>query len=239
MRRTTARAFITSLVILGAGALTSWLPLPDDGTAHAGEGCTDPTPGAGGKLEFTFYGFLSENHFASAEGDVCPDATEVWTFTNFGPPFAFDQYIGTRVLPEKGLVSIHVLVPNGDQLSLEAAEEYRAIHRRAEGLVTYTVNVTGNGISLARYRVEACRGAVQISGPCIFEPRGLLPTAVVSPSGTAPPKSSPPPTPVPALPPTGGGGGSNGRFLQIAGASAVGMAGIVALAGAAWLRRRA
>lgn len=241
-QRDVSRLFIAFVLIIVAALATA---LPGTNRGLAGEACTDPTPGAGGELEFTFYGFLSENHFASADGDVCPDETEVWAFTSLVPPATLHQYIGARVIVESGQVLITLRLPNGEEISMEPGEEYRAIHRDEEDLVTYSVMVTGTGTELARYRVEACRGGVPFGGPCIFERRGLYPTPVISPSATAPPthRVSPThgvsPTAPPGLPATGSGTGKSGRALPISVvASVASLAALVLLAAAAMKLRR-
>jgi len=228
-------------------------------SARPGQACEDPTSDGGGELSFA--GFGTPNHNVTLQADVCPAQQDVWTFSTFTVPL--DQAIGIKITEKQGTVVVTLQRPDGSLVPLAPGEEYRAV----EGIVavTYRITVAGTGTGLASYRLQACRSAVEIAGPCQFSeeptpdpivqpPDQLTPPTDLSPPGQlSPPQETPtsgglsPPgtspyqqsaaaTPsVAGLPPAGGGGAAPVSRAGLIMLSAA----LLSLAGAGvWFARR-
>lgn len=137
---------------------------PDSASAVAPEtpagACIDPSPDGGG--EPLFAGIGAPNHSATRQGELCPSGSDVWVFSTFEVPA--EQFIGIKVTEKVGTVAITVVLPGGEEVTLEPGEEYRAAHGFQP--VTYEVRVTGGGTELASYRIHLCRA---IFAPCEFD----------------------------------------------------------------------
>ncbi len=121
--------------------------------------CEDPTPNGGGEMRFKGIGQLS--HVLTRAGDVCPGASETWSFSTVYLGSG-DQYVTVQVLVGHGSVGARVKLIDGTEVSLTPGTLYRTTQRYG----TLEVIIVGSGSELATYRIQACRSLV--SSPCLL-----------------------------------------------------------------------
>jgi hypothetical protein len=121
--------------------------------------CIDPSPNGGG--EPPFQGSGTPNHTIVVDGDLCPGATDAWTFATIYVPI--EQYVGVRVFARSGEVFAQLVPPFGDPLGLTLGQPFYGGPTQLEQ--TYQVSVTGLGSTLSSYTLQVCRG---IYNPCAF-----------------------------------------------------------------------
>ncbi len=122
--------------------------------------CIDPNPGHDQGMLW-FFGIGGPNHTATRAGEVCPGATEVWSFSTVDAPV--EQFIGVRVLERTGAVSASVITPDQTEIPLAAGDVFR--DSQDSHPATYNVAVAGSGEGLSSYRIQVCRSVLD---PCVF-----------------------------------------------------------------------
>ncbi len=171
----TILAVTAALASVGAlGASPPRTPLTESGAGPAGPRvgpagfeCSDPTPGGGWPLVLTGYG--TPNHTATVQGDLCPGATDTWSFSTL---FAIlDEHIGIKVTEKAGPISIVISPSDGPDVALAPGDEYRDVGE----LVTYDIRITGGGDALTSYRLHVCRAL----SPCTFS-EGITPHIAIA-----------------------------------------------------------
>jgi hypothetical protein len=139
----------------------------DSGSQAGSAACVDPTPSGGGVLVLSGYG--TPNHTATVQGDLCPGASDTWSFSTLYA--VLDEHVGIKVTEKIGPFSIVVSPSDAPDVALAPGAEYRDIGE----LVTYQVTITGGGDALSSYRLHVCRALT----PCVFS-EGVTPRFAIA-----------------------------------------------------------
>jgi hypothetical protein len=88
-------------------------------------------------------------------GDVCPGATETWTFQT--ALVGITQHLAVQVLVNKGSVDATLTLPDGTEVPLTSGTPFETL----SGAATFSIVVMGASEQLADYRVQVCRTALE------------------------------------------------------------------------------
>ena len=155
LAKMTIRKLIVEVLVLAVICLAVGISAPSH--IKAGSTCEDPTPGGGGEMRFKGIGQLS--HILTRAADVCPGASETWSFSTVDIG-SNDQHVTVQVLVDDGSVDARVTLIDGTEVSLTPGTPYQTTQRYG----TLEVTVVGKGSKLATYRIQACRSI--LASPC-------------------------------------------------------------------------
>jgi hypothetical protein len=144
----------------------------------SGDGCDHVTSGDGGDLQQWFTATFTPDQAATIDRVVRACERDVWSFISGPPPNAS---IGVKVIAEDGDVSVSVIPPAGEPVTLKPGEEEYRLSLSAL-CCEYEVAITGEPFAGGSYRLMVCRS---ITSACTFSDQ---PT---------PPLPAPTPTPAP------------------------------------------